>query len=247
MIEKGDGYGGEGYNYVPEYYNSVFIWLHGRGDTADSFLRYIQIFQQYKSLRRTKIILLTAPIISLTYLEGYPFRAWFDMLKFEPLFPEEPEHLFKTSSRIINIVLEEIEKGIKSSRIGIGGFSQGAASSYFIALSSIKCTFGFCIVVGGWLPLINNFCKKKEVELLNNYITFEVTDDVKKNTKFLILHGESDPRVPLFWSKRCQDIVLSIIKPKNYQNKIYPNIGHTISIRMENDFLEFMAKCLEIC
>lgn len=242
MIKEGDGNNGQGFYYEPENYDSVLIWLHGKGDNANSYVSFIQIAQNYPELKKTKIILPTADVIPFKRL-GFSDYGWFDMEDFKPNAIEDLEDINNSVSRIIGLISREVEKGISSQKISLGGFSQGSAIIFLISMASRKYTLGSCIVVGGWLPLIERgFKKGKESEIETEELTFDIKESVKEHVDFIILHGEADPVIPHQWSLMNRDFVLNYIKPKKFTYKSYPGVVHTINNQMLVDIFNFLSK-----
>ena len=53
----------------------TLFWLHGLGDTADGWRDGVSAFQ----LRRTRVVLPTAPVRPVTINGGMAMNAWFDI------------------------------------------------------------------------------------------------------------------------------------------------------------------------
>ena len=66
---------------IPEKQNSTLIWLHGLGDTAEGWRDLFQS-ELLPSLEYTKVILLTAPIQSVTINQNMKMPSWYDILSF---------------------------------------------------------------------------------------------------------------------------------------------------------------------
>ncbi|KAJ1608125.1 hypothetical protein OIY81_2745 [Cryptosporidium canis] len=242
MIREGDGNNGQGFHYEPEGYDSVLIWLHGKGDNANSYLDLVHISKNYPELSRTKIILPTANVIMFKQF-GFSDSAWFDMDSFGPNALEDLDDINSCVSRITGLVSKEVEKGIDPQKITLGGFSQGAAMVFLICMASAKYTFGSCIVVGGWLPLVERgFKEGKQSKIATEELSFEVRESVRENLEFLVLHGEADPMVLHQWSLMSKDYILESIKPRKFTYKSYPGVVHTINSQMLVDIFNFLAK-----
>ncbi|CUV04330.1 unnamed protein product [Cryptosporidium hominis] len=242
MIQEGDGNNGQGFYYEPKDYDSVLIWLHGKGDNANSYLDFIHTAQNYPELKKTKIILPTADIITFKRF-GFSDNAWFDMEDLRPYALEDLDDINNSVSRITRLISLEIEKGIDPKKISLGGFSQGSAIVFLISMASRKYTLGSCIVVGGWLPLTERgFKEGKESKIATEELTFDVRESVKEHVDFIVLHGEADPVVLYQWSLMNKDFVLEFIKPKKFIYKSYPGVVHTITSQMMVDIFNFLSK-----
>jgi lysophospholipase-1 len=69
---------------------------------------------------------------------------------------EDEEGMEGSVSSIKNVIQDEIDSGIKSSRILLGGFSQGGAMSLLTSLTSNLNLAGI-VCLSGWLPLRDKF------------------------------------------------------------------------------------------
>ncbi|KAH8742066.1 hypothetical protein FG386_003393 [Cryptosporidium ryanae] len=242
MIKEGDGHGGEGFHFEPSEYNSVLIWLHGKGDNAESYKSFIYFAKRFNELNKTKIILPTSEKIFLKKF-GIFENAWFDMENFSIGSMEDIDGINKSVSRLTNIISSEIEKGVDSTKISLGGFSQGSAIAFLISLASSKFTLGSCVVVGGWLPLVEKgFMAGKDSEISSENLSFEIRDQVRENVDFLVLHGEADPVVLYQWSIMCRDYIQANFNLKNFSYKSYPGVDHTINYIMLLDIFNFISK-----
>ena len=82
--------------------------------------------------------------------------AWFDITSFDPNVPEDEEGIERSKAVIDKLIEDQIKDGIKSSRIILGGFSQGGALALYTTLTS-KHKLGGMIILSSWLPLRNKF------------------------------------------------------------------------------------------
>ena len=140
----------------------VVIFLHGLG--ADGFdFKDIFTKPQFKKIR---FILPHAPYQPVTINQGYEMRAWYDLydLSFEN---DEDELGMERSSLSINKLIEDqISFGIPSEKIIIGGFSQGAAMSFYLGLKYPK-KLGGIAALSGYLPLKDKLTDSLKGELAN--------------------------------------------------------------------------------
>ena len=64
--------------------------------------------------------------------------------------------MLRTVRSLNQIITEEVDSGIPTHRIIIGGFSQGGAMSLLTGMTSER-KLGGVVVMSGWLPLKNKF------------------------------------------------------------------------------------------
>jgi phospholipase/carboxylesterase len=140
----------------------VVIFLHGLG--ADGF-DFKDIFTK-PQFNKIRFILPHAPYQPVTINQGYEMRAWYDLydLSFEN---DEDELGMERSSLSINKLIEDqIYFGIPSEKIIIGGFSQGAAMSFYLGLKYPK-KLGGIAALSGYLPLKDKLTDSLKGELAN--------------------------------------------------------------------------------
>ena len=96
---------------------------------------------------------------------------------------QDEKGILQTREYLNGLVKAEIDAGIPSERIVLGGFSQGAAMSLFSALTGPVKLAGV-VGLSSWLPL-----DSKLSEFLRQ-------SDLNKKTPILMCHGTNDVVVP---------------------------------------------------
>lgn len=181
MFISGDGLGGEGLHYSAVNYQRVIIFLHGLGDSAqgwESSMEYL--IKQSPKLANSKIVLPTAPEMSVTFTGGAKMRAWFDIRDLNRSVSEDLALYEASSKRIQRLINYEVEHcGIRPSHIILGGFSQGGSMSYFAGLTQSREALGGVVALSGWTPDGKN---------IKSWANIQVT----KSTRILHIHGEAD-------------------------------------------------------
>lgn len=126
------------------------IWLHGLGASGDDFAALVPELEKMldDTFNCIRFIFPHAAEIPVTINGGYSMPAWYDILDMPTHLTEEQlakgetaerqlnqEQLLTSAKDIHNLIDREIERGIKSERILILGFSQGGAVAYHSALT----------------------------------------------------------------------------------------------------------------
>jgi len=132
-----------------EGYDSIFIWLHGLGDSASSFIDFFSN-ENRPIPKRMKVIMLNAPICPVTINGGMQMPSWFDIKNLNKFHICE-EQALNNALKIINTINTEV-KNVKDdySKIFIGGFSQGASLSLLVGFTS-KYNLGGIVCCSGFL------------------------------------------------------------------------------------------------
>eukprot|EP01054_Gregarina_sp_Poly1_P001121 Gregarina_sp_Poly_1__1120@NODE_1274_length_4520_cov_241_024927_g133_i1_p4_GENE_NODE_1274_length_4520_cov_241_024927_g133_i1NODE_1274_length_4520_cov_241_024927_g133_i1_p4_ORF_typecomplete_len215_score24_57Abhydrolase_2/PF02230_16/6_9e54FSH1/PF03959_13/3_3e09Esterase_phd/PF10503_9/6_1e08Hydrolase_4/PF12146_8/18Hydrolase_4/PF12146_8/0_00012Peptidase_S9/PF00326_21/5_5e06Abhydrolase_6/PF12697_7/8_2e06DLH/PF01738_18/9_5e06Abhydrolase_3/PF07859_13/1_9e05Chlorophyllase2/PF12740_7/84Chlorophyllase2/PF12 len=162
-FQNGDSHGGLGLHRVPanSKYDRLIIFMHGLGDTAEGWKQtFVQFLgNEPKLANTTKVILPTAPVRPISLNGGMPMPGWSDIYSVDMDGREDVEGFMQSKSRILKIIETEIESAqLDPSKILVGGFSQGGALSYLVALSS-TLELGGVIVCSGWIPVRNETLK----------------------------------------------------------------------------------------
>lgn len=84
--------------------------------------------------------------------QGHRRSSWFDIAQLPPGPNEFDEHGLSESVGLIeNLILSQVHAGIDSQRIVLVGFSQGAALSMMVALTTLYF-LGGVVSLSGWIP-----------------------------------------------------------------------------------------------
>lgn len=82
--------------------------------------------------------------------------SWFDLTTLDISGPEDEDGIKKATQNIHSMINSEIQSGISSNRILLGGFSQGGALALYAGLTYDK-PLGGIIALSCWLPLHKKF------------------------------------------------------------------------------------------
>ncbi|CAM8979773.1 hypothetical protein QQ045_000525 [Rhodiola kirilowii] len=178
---------GKTYVVMPKgKHEATIVWLHGLGGNGGSWFELLGALP----LPNIKWICPTAPIRPVTVLGGSSSTAWFDVgfLSQDP--PDDIEGLDASATYVANLLLSEPD----NIKLGIGGFSMGAATSLYSATCFVLGKYGngklyspqLRVVIGlsGWLP-----CSKvlnKKMESINDAATRA------SSLPILLCHGRGD-------------------------------------------------------
>jgi predicted esterase len=169
---------------------------------------------------------------------GMRMPGWYDISQFGDLNGGQDETgILRSRTYFHDLIKKEIDGGIPSDRIVIGGFSQGGAMSVF---SGITCPTR----LGGIFGLSCYL-------LLHNKVKDMIpTENPNKNTPLFLAHGAQDQTVRLKWAE------LSVERLKqwgwNVNFKVYPYVAMHVMIKvkkslmLENRYLAHSAEPQEI-
>ena len=116
---------------------ATVIWLHGLGASGHDFVPIVPELKLPKELA-VRFIFPHAPEIPVTINGGMVMPAWYDILAMSLEREIDQTQILQSAASIIEIIEQEIARGIDSTRIILAGFSQGGAVCYEAALSYHK-------------------------------------------------------------------------------------------------------------
>lgn len=165
------------------------IWMHGLGATNHDFEDVVPML----AMPDVRFVFPQAPALPVTINGGYVMPAWYDILTFDdpPLREDEPS-LRASATRVEALLRREIERGVRSDRVVLMGFSQGGAMALHVG-SRCPDTLAGIAVLSGYLVLPDRFPEERT--------------SANANTPTLFCHGTLDPVVPFTLGRRSFEAV----------------------------------------
>jgi predicted esterase len=152
-----------------EGYNSVLIFMHGLGDSAEGFFPFF-IDSNRPIPNKMKVILLNAPQAKVTINGGMVMNSWYDIYDFnrtpKSYSNNDVEKNAKNVETIIQSEAEQKEISGDYSKIFLGGFSQGSFMSLFVGLQINENIGGIVGLSGALFPTVKLTEEKKKLPLL---------------------------------------------------------------------------------
>ncbi|KAF9583182.1 hypothetical protein BGW38_010078 [Lunasporangiospora selenospora] len=204
-------------------HTATVIILHGFGDSGAG---WAPVGEQLGALLpHVKFIFPNAHALPITFSGGMLTPAWFDFRAISPseLEPDE-SGMFRARQQVMDIIHNEIEEhGIPSTRIIIGGFSQGCVLALLVGLTAEDRMAGI-VALSGYIPLHEKI--------------MTIVKDANRDTPIFWGHGDADPVVPYKYG----ELSVELLKKNNYNVKFYTyaRMGHSASMQELRDLLEFL-------
>lgn len=126
------------------------IWLHGLGADGHDFASIAKQLNLPSHIP-LRFIFPHAPLKPVTINNGYVMRAWFDIYSKQIDQRIDITGIAESVKFVERLIQNELNKGIASEKIIIGGFSQGAVIAMTAGLQYIKKLAGV-IALSGYLP-----------------------------------------------------------------------------------------------
>lgn len=172
----------------PELHAST-LWLHGQGATGTDMDSFITHMHRSRELGLHHLAP-NAGLRRLTIRNGLPMRAWFDIKGDPAEVGEDAEGIRESSARIHALLDDECDRGIPSTCILLGGFSQGASLALFSALRYAKPLAGAVMFAG---------------ELLLEDTLQAERHPANASLPILLLHGRRDENTPIELARHARD------------------------------------------
>lgn len=180
-------------------HTATLVWMHGLGDSADGFLPCFSDPEfVYPSL---KIVLPTASRMPVTINHGDVMNSWYDI----PSCWDTNIHptALQSADRICAILSEEAQS---TSRLFLGGFSQGGAMALLTGYGRYRGELKGVIAA-------SSYTMQMEVE------------EGRKRIPGLIYHGDRDEVIDVTFAKSTYDRTLEGV---NYMYRLVRGLGHSV-------------------
>ncbi|EHL00942.1 putative Acyl-protein thioesterase 1 [Glarea lozoyensis 74030] len=200
-------------------HTATVIMAHGLGDSGAGWVTLAQNWRLRQKFEEVKFVFPNAPTIPITVNMGMQMPGWYDIVRprdttqFQDLQGGQDEvGILRSRDYFHSLIKSEIDAGIPSGRIVLGGFSQGGAMSIFAGITS-PFKLGGIFGLSSYLLLHN-----KMKELLPS-------ENPNKSTPIFMGHGDSDPLVLPQWGQKTAEILKS--EGWSVDLKMYKGLQHS--------------------
>lgn len=215
-------------------HQATIVWLHGLGDNGSSWPQQLEGLP----LPNIKWICPTAPTRPVALLGGFSCPAWCDVGEISEDSPDDFEGLDASAAHIATLLSTEP----RDVKLGIGGFSMGAATALYSATCFAQGQYGNGIpyplnlkaIVGlsGWLPGSRNLRNKIG-------ISHEAMRRASSLPVFLC-HGICDDVVPYaFGEKSAQTLSSAGFRYLSFKH--YDGLGHYTVPKEMDEVCNFLS------
>jgi len=169
--------------------DSVVIWLHGLGDSGAGFSDVVPVLG-LNPQHRIKFVFPNAPEQPVTINNGFVMRSWYDIKTMDLDGRADIPTLEQSEKLIVELIEQQIAKGISASRIVLAGFSQGGVLSLYTGLRLQH-------KIAGVVAL--------SCYLATNDLPYEGAQKANKATPVFCSHGQNDNVVPFAAGKDANE------------------------------------------
>ncbi|QPG75808.1 hypothetical protein FOA43_003170 [Brettanomyces nanus] len=214
---------------APAKATASMIIVHGLGDSGEGWTFMSDMFHQHDEFKHINFIFPSAPEKPLYVNGNQPVARWFNIYEFgNPFGKQDEEGYWKSCKYIDSLVKKEIDAGISSDRIVVGGFSQGAVLSLGLA-ASCEHKLGSIVNMSGI------FAMRKALDKHLN--------DNNKETPIFHGHGDLDPVFNVQYARDTAELFKSL-GFKNYDYHEYVGMVHTTCPDELRDIANFVKRTI---
>ncbi|KAG7346862.1 carboxylesterase [Nitzschia inconspicua] len=206
----------------------ALIFLHGLGDTPAGWSSLEQTLPSMRpKLQDIAYVFPPAPTIPISINGGRAMPGWFDLYDWPIAVgsQDDPEGLQRSVSMVQNAVKKLNEQGIPSSKIVVGGFSQGGAVSLLYCYQQKEQSLAGCAALSAWLTLPDQLAVSAKA----------------KSTPLFWGHGRMDDKV--LFDQQAFGIAKLEEQGIKVDGKAY-NMGHSSHPQEMEDLADFLEECL---
>jgi phospholipase/carboxylesterase len=158
---------------------AAVIWLHGLGADGHDFEPLVPELAP-RGAGALRFVLPHAPVRPVSLNGGASMRAWYDIVGLDRHAVQDEAGLRASDATVRALIRRENERGIRSTRIVLAGFSQGGAMALFSGTRYPQALAGL-IGLSCYLPLYRSFAAERHA--------------ANAATPIFLAHGSYDPIV----------------------------------------------------
>ena len=207
---------------------AAVIWMHGLGADGNDFVPVVDELDLGAGAS-VRFVFPHAPMQPVTINNGYVMRAWYDVTygDLEGRSRRGDEKGLRASQIAVSKLIErEMERGIRSERIVLAGFSQGGAMALQTGLRHPDRLAGL-MVLSSYLPLAQHL--PQEASAAN------------AQTPIFMAHGTEDPVVPYAMGAESRSRLVQMGYPVAWHE--YP-MPHSVCLEEIHDIAAWLRTVL---
>jgi phospholipase/carboxylesterase len=171
--------------------SASIIWMHGLGADGHDFEGLVPELCLPADLA-VRFVFPHAPYRAVTLNAGYVMRAWYDIATGKQGLTQDATHIAESEKTVTGLIQRENARGIRTDRIVLAGFSQGAVIALTAGLRHPEPLAGILALSA---PLADPEGLAGEVPPANVAIPI------------FLAHGRQDPLVPFALGQRVHQIL----------------------------------------
>jgi phospholipase/carboxylesterase len=191
---------------APEPTASVII-LHGLGADGNDFVPVAHELD-LASVGPVRFVFPHGPTRPVTINGGHVMRAWYDILGTDIARREDEAGLRASQALVEELIARERARGVRASRIVLGGFSQGCAMTLMAGLRHGERLAGL-LGMSGYLPLADTTAAERSA--------------ANADVPIFLAHGRADPVIALARATASRDALQALGYPVEWHDYPMPH------------------------
>lgn len=204
---------------------AAVVVLHGLGADGSDFVPVVDALD-LADVGPVRFVFPHAPVRPVTVNNGYPMRAWYDILGIDLVRREDEAGLRASQSAVEALIAREVDRGIDPSRIVLMGFSQGCAMTLMTGLRHPQRLAGL-IGLSGYLPLAATTASERS--------------EANRDVPIFLAHGTQDGVVSIDRGAATRDLLVSLGHDVAWHE--YP-MPHSVIHEEIDDIARFLRRVL---
>jgi phospholipase/carboxylesterase len=201
------------------------VWLHGLGADGHDFEPIVPHIPLPATLG-VRFVFPHAPMRPVTLNDGYVMRAWYDLYDLTEAGRTDEAGLRAGAAEVEALLAREVERGVKTERIVLAGFSQGGALALYTGLRHGARLAGL-VGLSCYLPLRDALAAQAHA--------------ANARTPVFLAHGRLDPVLPYAAGERARDCLEGLGHPVTWKSYQMP---HAVSPEEVADIGAFLRTVL---
>jgi phospholipase/carboxylesterase len=204
---------------------AAIIWMHGLGADSSDFVPLVPELD-LTGCGAIRFVFPDAPVMPVTMNNGYRMRSWYDIIGLGLDRQEDESGLRASQAAIEDLIARELERGIRSERIVLAGFSQGCAMVLQTGLRHAQPLAGM-MCLSGYLPLRDQIQAERS--------------PANQKTPIFMGHGQVDNVVPFDRAEKSRDMLLALGYAIEWHS--YP-MAHSVNAQEVADISKWLQTVL---
>ena len=204
---------------------ATVIVLHGLGADGNDFVPIARELA-LDAVGPVRFVFPHAPVMPVTINNGYPMRAWYDILEADLVRREDEAGLRRSLASVEALLAVQEARGIPAGRTVLAGFSQGCAMALLAGLRHGERLAGIA-GLSGYLPLASTTAAERA--------------GANATTPIFLAHGEQDGVVAVQRGEASRDALQALGYEVQWHS--YP-MAHSVCMEEVADLNRWLLRVL---
>jgi predicted esterase len=149
--------------------------------------------------------------------------------------PDDEAGILKTCDVLDDLIQQELDRGVESSRIVVGGFSQGCAVSLVWGqVGKLRDKVAGVVCLSGYFPLTERIVDLRKGR--------GIAEDEQATKQWFYIHGSNDVLVPMKLFVEGVEQLTKYVEKDDVEGHVYEGMGHATNNALLRDMLGFLNR-----